>query len=229
VDQGGNLFALTFDQLWYEFDDYEWYSNSNNVPDSPPPPDSPPSPINTPYLPSADGSTLTGTSGSLNTSDGVWTIGSGSKIFLNGVLLRAGFPFGLAVSELKVDAHGQMFALDTSSVWHYWAGGEWQPTTGPASGPVPISIAVSRSSAGIPHSSALGTVMATLTVNMSDGSTFAGTYSIGLDGNGNTSGAMSGSNLVYNFAYSSSTVAIFNVTATQNGSSFSLYFDEQIA
>src|SRR5208283_3395376 len=105
-----------------------------------------PAPINPPYPVSADGSTLTG-SGSLTTADGVWTI-VGGFVYLNGVsILGAGGaenPF--SVNRLQVDAHGQMFKLDPSSAWTVWTGYQWNPSTGPVSGPIPVGITITRSS-----------------------------------------------------------------------------------
>jgi hypothetical protein len=226
VNENGNLFALTFDQLWYEFYNYVWYSNSNTIEMPPGPPPSPAA--NPPYAVSADGSTLTGSTGSLTTADGVWTIGSDGHAYLNGLLNNSNAFPPFSVSQLQVNAHGQMFLRDTGGTWHYWAGYAWQTTTGPQSGPVPIDVTITRSSAGIPHTSPLGTVMAVVSVTMSDGSTFSGTYFVSLDGNGTQSGVMSGNNLVYNHQYTSPIGASMTIVATQNGSSFNLYFDEQL-
>ena len=242
VGFGGGLYAKTFDQIWVGFMAYGWYgvTDDGNYPNNLPNqalPHGLPSPINPPFGPiSPDGTTLTSSSGTLITADGMWAINSsGSYPMLNGINLLngGGSPTIGAVNELQVNAHGQMFLRDSSNNWWAFLGYVPQSSTGPQSGPIPVSITFSRSSFGISHSAALGTVMATLTVSMSDGSVFAGSFSVGLDGNGHQSGAITGSgpvyDLVYNYAYSSSPGAIgFSITATQNGSSFMISFDEQL-
>src|SRR5208282_3789481 len=233
VGENGNIYGL-FDENWWYFYNYQWYSNTNAPPPTePPPPGPPPSPaINPPYAVSADDSALTGTTGTLTTADGVWAIRSDGKILLNGLWNQSsGDAFGLTVSQLQVNAHGQMFALDTEAVWRVWLGYEWQPTTGPQSGPIPVDINISRTRFDTPHNSTPGFVMAELSVTTSDGTVysgsniFPGTYSVGLDGNGQQSGSVPAgtNNLVYGLSYtysSSGGFAQMLVTATQNGSSF---------
>jgi hypothetical protein len=228
VDQGGNLFALTFDQLWFVWINGVWWANHTTME---PVPSAPPAPINPPYPISADGSTITGTTGSLTTAEGVWTIDRSGDANLNGTPLRngAGYP-RVAVTRLEVNAHGQMFLL-SGGTWYLHAGNRLMPSTGPTSRPVPVNVVVDRSTiptgTGIPHTSSLGTEMAVITVKISDGSAFSGSTLVSLDSQGNQSGRISGGNLVYNFSYPTVTAAHMNLTATQNGSSYIQYFHEE--
>src|SRR5208282_6226776 len=120
VDEGGNLWALSFDQLWFSWQGYTWWGNATDTigPSLYPPP----APINPPYPVSGDDSTLSSTSGSLSTVDGVWTIDSSGYPNLNGIIVRYGPNPVFAVSQLQVNAHGQMFLKDTGGIWHLWAG-----------------------------------------------------------------------------------------------------------
>jgi hypothetical protein len=68
----------------------------------------------------------------------------------------------------------------------------------------------------------IGTLIATVTVTMSDGSAFAGSYTVGANGNGNTYAIVSGSNLITTVTpipdFGTGINEYFPVHATQNGS-----------
>src|SRR5262249_50953613 len=122
VANQGNLYALTYDKLWYMFGNYQWLGGGDStdegadppaswVPISPPVTPTPPLPMRKPpFTPSPDGTSIQGGTGSLVTADGVWTFGapsgSGWEIQLNGIPAASG-----TASELQVNGHAQLFAL----------------------------------------------------------------------------------------------------------------------
>jgi hypothetical protein len=112
VDLGGNVFFLTTqnDRWWFQFVEYYAASflvgspfiNPASVVTSPAPPTS----FNPPYTASADGTTISGGTGSLKTVEGVWTFGSGSvnwPILLNGITVH---PPGSNALQMQVNKGG---------------------------------------------------------------------------------------------------------------------------
>jgi len=236
VDQGGLVWVKTFNGLWYAWMNGVWWSNGSHTIGPPNPTGAPfaiPSPINPPFATSPDTTSITGTSGSLSNEYGTWTIDGSGNANLNGVTLVqfTSSYVTVPVSHLQINAHGQLFLqLSSDSTWRVWTGNQYNAATGPVTGPIPIDITFTRGSVSIPHGSASGTVMAGVVVTMSDGSAFTGTYAISTDGGGHQSGQMSGNNLEYGpFTYSAAQAILFSVTATQNGCSFVLVFEEQLS
>lgn len=226
VNNGGNLYALTKDQLWYVWDGYAFSSQTNTV--APPPSGhNPPAAINQPFGPiTADGTSITSTSGSLVTADGVWTIDGASHANLNGIPLRDdNGNTSFTVTQLQVNAHGQMFLKTSDGNWHLWANYQLNvgTTNTPPSGPVPVSMSFSPTDAptsGVTHTAATGTLVTTVSVKMSDGSVFSGTLAVTQDQNSNTVLQVSGAQLqVLQPGWNSSTGigSLVTVTATQNG------------
>jgi hypothetical protein len=153
VNDGGNLWGLTFSSIWLVFDRYRWLNPSNN-PGEGIPLDSLPT-YTPPYTASADATIITGGTGSVTTIDGVWQFGSvngnGWNLQLNGIPVTAGFigTGGIGgvtpVSLIEVNAHGQLFAQGADGVadgsFVQWVAQEIQlgPATVP-SGPVPVDM-----------------------------------------------------------------------------------------
>jgi hypothetical protein len=249
VDTGGNLWLLQFSLLWSVWDNYNWLKTGPTgwpfpgagalVPD--------PTPTYTPpYTPSADGTMITGGTGTVVTSDGVWSFGAfdsgsgGWLLMLNGIPVGAGSTGGgfgytggaIPVSEILVDSYGQLYAKPAggygNGYWMRWVAGalqlnpEWPngPGTLPAHLlPVPIDMTFNPPCPVLHLSSAPGTFLTTVVVTMSDGSSFAGTYVVGANQSNQTWGAMSGNNLVVGSGgvANPNGANFFPITATQNG------------
>jgi hypothetical protein len=228
------LWRLTFSSIWLVFDRYRWVNPSNNpgegIPLDPLPTYTPP------YTASADGTIISGGTGSVTMIDGVWQFGSvsgnGWNLQLNGIPVTAGYlgtgglggvtPFSL----IEVNAHGQLFAQGADGVadggFLQWVAQEIQlgPVTVPSS-PVPVDMRFNPPCPNLSLSSPVGTYLTTVEVQMSDGSTFAGSYTIGASISGVIAGT-SGNNLVTIVSPipgSSGQAEYFAVTATQNGCS----------
>jgi hypothetical protein len=99
IDFGGNVFFLTTqnDRRWFQFVGYNASAHFVGSPNIDPTmvvsSPAPPTTFNPPYTPSADGTTISGGSGSLTTADGVFSFGSGSgnwPPYLNGTPIRLG-------------------------------------------------------------------------------------------------------------------------------------------
>jgi hypothetical protein len=224
VANGGNIYAFHGDQQWSSYTDYLWQFTSS--PDLVPVPvDPPPTTFTPPYTPSPDGTTISGGTGSLVTDDGVWTFGppqSGGWVpLLNGVIAQARQH---AVTQVQVNAHGQLFAKITDVGWATWEQGVFQTATAPTSLPIPVSMDFSPSFGTPPFSTPIGTRLTTISVGMSDGSPFTGTLTI-------TGGAspievgISGSDIVTIRSPLTGGGQVFSVLATQTGCTSGGYFD----
>jgi hypothetical protein len=226
VNYGGNLYGITNDRLWYVWSNNSWQGNDGaDLPSGPAPTPTPPAlptAYSPPYTPSAENTSISGGMGTLTTADGVFSFGavngSGWDLMLNGIpvsLTAGGFSTRLAVNLMTVYGHGQLFYRLTDSTWRVWTGNWWQnPSTGPVSGPVPVSLSITPSRPELPASSAVGTHVATVAVTMSDLSSFSGTISI----SDTTNFAISGSSIVTNVSPFASSFAL--LTVTQNGTGF---------
>jgi hypothetical protein len=229
VDKGGNLFGLTYSSVWNVWDDYSWlydgnYPNSGTNYDP-----LPPSQVTPPFTPSPDGTSITGGTGSLTSIDGVWSFGaangSGWNLMLNGT--NVGISGGtLAVDAIEINSHGQVWARQAGTTnRNLWLEQVLTPEPPPTASPIPIGISMNPSINGtISHTAPVGTLIAVVTVTMSDGSAFAGTYTVGGNGNGDVYATMSGNNLVVSVSpipdYGSVSEDI-PIHATQNG--FTIY------
>lgn len=84
---------------------------------------------------STDGSILmAGTSGSLVTSDGTWTLGATTTSGDHIVLLNGQQAANGAASELIVDNHGHLYAENAQGNWYEWATSGWLTSTDPTAG-----------------------------------------------------------------------------------------------
>ena len=187
-----------------------------------PPPPPPPPPLST------DGSILLqGSTGSLQTTDGTWTFeGTTNAIDLNGSRAANG-----SGNKLEVANGGKMYTVGTDSKWWVWTGASWTatgvdgsspppgsssppppppPPPPPGGAPTPTGITFVLP-ASIPDNSPVGTVLATATVAMSDGSVFKGTLSTN-----DTTGffAVSGLNIVAARALTAADDGTHNTTVT---------------
>jgi hypothetical protein len=213
VANGGQLYALSFDANEFQIQGYSAVGYSG----------APLPNFNPPYTPSADGATLTGTTGSLTTLDGVWTIDSNGYTILNGT--RAAHNFFIT-SILEVNSSGILFAKDTGGTWLYWADFRWNDTTGPVASPVPISISFSTFIPTLPSTSPVGTNVAAITVTMSDGSAFSGALTASVDGGGQQTMGLSGSEIVTAVSpLPTGALTGTFITATQNGATFGMGLD----
>jgi hypothetical protein len=180
---GGNLYGMTFDEIWNGWQNYSWYQNdslglSAGPAATPTPPGLPT--YNPPYTPSAENTSISGGAGSLQTADGVWTLGavsgSGRIVQLNGIpVWITGFSTPYIADQMTVWASGQLFfhRADFAPGWVYWAGNQANTVTAPTAGPVPVNVAVSPAHPSVSGASA-GTHVADVIVTMSNGSGFSG-------------------------------------------------------
>ncbi len=110
----------------------------------------------------------------------------------------------------------------TQTVWTFTLVGSAPPPPPPGNG-VPTAITLSSASPTITYNAAAGTVLATASVTMSDGSQFAGTLT-----SRDTTGffAISGLNIVTGRALTSADVGTHTttITATQNGHAIAAEF-----
>jgi hypothetical protein len=218
-----------FDQLWYIWDRYSWHSNDGmNLATGPAPtPSGSPLPtFNPPYTPSPENMTISGGTGSVQTTDGIFSFGnasgSGWELNCNGILV--GYHGVLVIDQMMVYGHSQLFWHDTvSHNWFSWVSNQYNSSTGPTARPIPINITMSPPNPQISHLASIGTFVSTVAATMSDGSGFSGTITI----DDTTNFAVSGSSIVTNAAL---TNAFYFVTATvtQNGTGFRRIFDVNV-
>jgi hypothetical protein len=240
VDFGGNLYAASFDLNWYGWGGYEWQGNNSGSLSGPNPPSGGsnlmpglPSGFNPPYVASADGSTSS--TGPLTTQDGVWTIDGSSHLILNNIALGGAQNGFTSANMLEVNAHGQLFFRDLSNNWWIWEYNTANQIVGtPPSGAVPVGITFSNMAGGGPypvvsHTAPSGTHIADISVTMSDGSAFSGTYTVTLDNSGLLFASTSGNSLVTAVGWNNAQAGrIVQVTAVQNGCGCSNFIDTQV-
>jgi hypothetical protein len=128
---------------------------------------------------SPDGTQVAPGSGlSIYTKDGTWSFGAFAVDGINAaVLLNGASAQGFYGHLLVVANGGQLYVLGVT-VWWVWQGGQFVQSSQSIPSPVyPIAITLTPASSMLPNNSPAGTVIATATVTMSDGSQFAGTLS----------------------------------------------------
>ena len=234
VDNGGNLYGLTFSSIWNVWDSYSWLYDGAYPPGSTTLDPLPPQQVTPPFTPSPDGTTITGGTGSLTSIDGVWSFGapngSGWNLMLNGTLV--GISGGNhATDMIEINSHGQVWVRDPGGAnWRLWLEQVLTTSPPPTSLPIPIGISIVPSdNTTISHTAPIGTLIAAITVTMSDGSAFAGSYTVGGNGNGNVYAAVSGNNLNVSVSpipdYGTGTSEAIPIHATQNGFTIYKLFD----
>jgi len=234
VDNGGNLYGLTFSSIWNVWDSYSWLYDGAYPPGSTTLDPLPPQQVTPPFTPSPDGTTITGGTGSLTSIDGVWSFGapngSGWNLMLNGTLV--GISGGNhATDMIEINSHGQVWVRDPGGAnWRLWLEQVLTTSPPPTSLPIPIGISIVPSdNTTISHTAPIGTLIAAITVTMSDGSAFAGSYTVGGNGNSNVYAAMSGNNLNVSVSpipdYGTGTSEAIPIHATQNGFTIYKLFD----
>jgi hypothetical protein len=244
VGFGGNVYALTFDQLWYVWSGGQWQPNDGadafSGPAATPTPSALPTPFAGPYAVSPDGTAISGGSGSLSTLEGVWTFGAangvGWNLVLNGLTVwnkdtaspGAGTP--IAVTHLQVNSHGHLFLQTTDTAWHVWASSQPNPCVAGSIGmAVPVAVELFPPMNSVSHLAPDGTLLTTLYVTMSDGAAFTGTLTVGPDWNGNQTARASGNNkIVKNGASVVGGASLMQfISVSQNGANFGFQFDVQ--
>jgi hypothetical protein len=220
VNFGGQFFQEQFDANIFYYLNYFFVIDNSPVISDPGPHPQPI--IQGPFTSDPDGSSITAPNGTLATDDGVWTWGTLSSGTDYNVLLN-GIPASFAATTLTIDSHGTLFVL---------SGGQWQcwinyflfnPEVPPTSAPMPKAISMSPSfiSGKSWMTGHAGDVITTVTVTMSDGSPFAGSYTFN-DVFGSTGLlTMSGNNVVLQrdmtSADASNGLAQFILWPSQNG------------
>jgi lysophospholipase L1-like esterase len=109
VSNNGHLYALGTDGNWYVWNGSGWPSGSPSGNSSISP----------------DGTAISGGSGSLTTSQGIWTFGSSVGFGEWNVLLNGSSARGGAGSKMEVSNGGRLYALGTDGNWYVWAGSNW--------------------------------------------------------------------------------------------------------
>jgi hypothetical protein len=184
LESDGNIYGKTRDIQYYSWSEYYWLFCCSPDLEVAPLPGLPT--YSPPYTPSADGTQITGGTGSITTQDGVWTFGdespSGSgwyKTKLNGIRAAAGLS---GFSHMRVDAFGQCFQrIGDQARWVVWEGNRFQNTAGPTSGPIPTNVILTPPVNDPPASAPVGTFITAVSVTTSNGSPFAGTLAIHSD------------------------------------------------
>ena len=223
VDFGEQLFVDEFDGNWFCFQAaYGLFVNfSPNIG----PPYGPPAPLvppiaNGPFIPSADGTSITAPNGTVTSVDGVWTWGAQSggsfyNLVLNGVPILS-----VNASQVQVNSHGNLFLLRDNGSWYAYLNYTLNPAVGPTANPIPVAIDLSPSYVVVSWPAGTnGATATTPAVTMSDGSIFAGTLAVVPVDTQNFL-SVSGGRLVYNRNLTAGDVgqpATFSVYATQNG------------
>jgi len=135
VVESGHVFADNAQGNWYEWTNSNWSASAD--------PTAHPSTGSSGL--SADGSTLIpGTSGSLATSDGTWTFGTGTAGGGNVILLNGHPATNGAAAQLLVES-GHVFADNAQGNWYEWTNSNWSTTTNPtppqsgATTPAPVT------------------------------------------------------------------------------------------
>jgi hypothetical protein len=217
VGYGGNAFAMvTGDQLQASWSNSSWngdnggtgpgpftgfpgFGGANQIPVGTPTPPTLPTAWAGPYTPSADGTAISGGTGTLTSArgdGGIWTFGAASGggyiMQRQGITVstpNSGSLTPYIVTDMQISAFGSLFFKTVDTVWHVWSGHQANASTGPP-GTVPIPVAVNFTPNGsLPHvtvGSADGTFVAGVVTTMSDGGSSVGTLSIGLDFNTGT-------------------------------------------
>jgi len=174
---------------------------------------------------SPDGSIIYGgKAGSLTTSEGAWTFGTQGSDGIDWNTQLNGNANGQAV-QMQI-TNGKLYALNkVSGHWYVRQNATWVDvgTTAPVEGvlPTPTAITLSPASATMADNAPAGTLIATATVTMSDGSQFKGT----LTTSDTNFFAISGHNIITARGFTSADDGAHStvITASQGGQSFSIY------
>lgn len=190
IDHNGCIYAITNDQIWAQWGGYKWNDNAGQPPDfdylGGPGLDPPPQPLpaySPPYIPSPENTSISGGTGSLTTTAGIWKFGAagtgGWRAMLNGIELQSyALSFHL-FDQMTVYGHGQMFLhRSDGSGWEYWALNQVNPSSGPTAAGVPINLTITPSRPQLASAPPANSLVATITATMSDGSPFTGTLSL---------------------------------------------------
>jgi hypothetical protein len=200
IDNGGNLYAFTFDQTWIVWANYFWdWAGSPDLVISPQPP-LPTVPAT--ITPSSDFTTITGPVGTVTSVDGVWTFaptpiggcsGTGYIARLNGIPVANSIEY---IDVIQINSNGRAFlhvVNDCPARWTVWTANKFQLATGgPTAGPIPVNVLFSaapcyettcvsyaqfRHVTTPPFVNCAQTFLTSVSVVMSDGSPFSGTLS----------------------------------------------------
>jgi hypothetical protein len=140
---------------------------------------------------------------------------------LNGVTISV-LPNSSNVTQMEVSKTGRLFArASNDSNWYAYLNFDWYPVGASIPvGPIPVEVTLSTNlNSSILSTSPNGTVIAGITVTMSDGSGFTGTLSWGTSDA--TFAGISGSNVVVISAPPAHVGVSGTVTATENGAAVS--------
>jgi hypothetical protein len=234
---GGNVYGITFDQLFYLWGGGQWQPNNNSTgvidpPSALPIPPTLPNLFAGPYTPSPDGTTIAGGIGTVTTAEGVWTFGSvngpGWNLMRNGqpIFFNDTYDVPVGVIQMVVHSNGHLFyqRVDDAN-WYMFASHQQNPSAPTAPGfPVPIAMGFNPPRGTLSAAAPAGTFITQPFIFMSDGSPFAGTKTVSLDSFGLQVAIASGLNVVKGPADITSLIGLatfMTVTATQNGTSFS--------
>jgi hypothetical protein len=251
INYGGNIYAFpNGDTGVCSYQGYSWLTNHTTVP--PPYPITGPGQAlpnyMPPYTPSADGSSITApTVSTLTTIDGTWSFGSVNSLYGGYDLMLNGIPIGdnrggdntdggltrkIGVMGLEVAGQGQLFALLADSTWRSFVGLQPSPSSGPPSPvtlPVPVSLTVTpvgpNPYPSVPYTSSSGTLIGSLSMTMSDGTTGAPLTSEFLfqpNGAGSVTISYTAPNLYTMGTQPMGTAAPGNLVVTRNGASSAL-------
>ncbi len=235
IEGKGNLYGVSFDQLWSGWDRYTWVGNGGaDFVSGPSVTDPGPLPTyNPPYTPSLDNSTISGGTGSLITNEGKWEFGAvasgewpGWHLQLNGIEVweYLGGPGPVVVDQMTVHSHGRMFYHRTEGFkagWRLWAMHQQNDSTGPTAAPVPIDLTISPSRAQLPSGIQPNKFVADIVTKTSDGSPFTGSFTMATTDN-STFFKIVGSQILVNTTPPNN-FYINVLRATQNGATIQSY------
>ena len=118
VANGGHVYGLGTNNRWFIWQNGSWVATTNPNPSFSP-----------------DGSIISGGSGSLQSSDGIWSFGIAESAYPgNWDILLNGQAVGIG-SEIEVANGGHVYAVGTDNRWYIWQNGSWVAMTNPNPSP----------------------------------------------------------------------------------------------
>ena len=189
----GQLACQTLSSVWNGWSSNSWAYLADLTEPLPWDP-LPPSQVTPPFTPSADGTTMTAPPSTITSEDGVWSFGppasgGGYYLRLNGAAVATAGGTGHVVDTIAINSHGRIWVHDFGGGWDIWqgqymatffqiagAGLAYPPP--PTALPIPSRLYITPPPPNLPEynntlsaSAPINTLIGTLTLYLSDGST----------------------------------------------------------